>query len=191
MPKRVPKYLKEISTQMEGPTQGDYASEWGFAKGRDETSAWDAEINGGEYLGWWGRGKRGVYYFNDAMTVYRVDNPDSWMGRQRWKEASEASLRRVSSMVEMFNGFAEAYPEHRKLFKDKIAQYLRDQMPCPMYDYDGFRKYTDRFKVYMKEESLLWKLDYWLRGTRLPVLRHYYFHSEFLVRKYRKRVSLY
>lgn len=133
----------------------------------------------------------GVYYFNDAMTVYRVDNPDSWMGRQRWKDASEASLRRVSSMVEMFNGFAEAYPEHRKLFKDKIAQYLRDQMPCPMYDYDGFRKYTDRFKVYLKEESLLWKLDYWLRGTRLPVLRHYYFHSEFLVRKYRKRVSLY
>ena len=55
MPKRVPKYLKEISTQMEGPTQGDYASEWGFAKGRDETSAWDAEINGGEYLGWWAK----------------------------------------------------------------------------------------------------------------------------------------
>lgn len=78
MPKRVPKYLKEISTQMEGPTQGDYASEWGFAKGRDETSAWDAEINGGEYLGWWGRGKRGVYYFNDHQKPRYFTNPESY-----------------------------------------------------------------------------------------------------------------
>ena len=132
-----------------------------------------------------------VYYFNDIMATYRVENQGSWMGSQGWKTASDNNLKRVESMIKMFDGFAGDYPQYSRLLRSKIAQYLRDQMPCPMYDYDGFRKYTDRFKVYLKEESLLWKLDYWLRGTRLPVLRHYYFHSEFLVRKYRKRVSLY
>lgn len=133
----------------------------------------------------------GVYYFNDAMVVYRVDNPDSWMGRQRWKDASEASLRRVSSMLNLFSGFAEAFPEHRKLFKDKIAQHLRDQMPCPRDDYEGYLKYTETFRNYLKEESLLWKIDYKLRGTRLPILKHYYFHSKFVVRKYRRKILWY
>lgn len=81
MPKRVPKYLKEISTSLSGATEGDNASEWGFAKvpyGRGETSSWDAEIGGGEYLGWWGRGRRGVYYFGEHQRPAYFKEPDSY-----------------------------------------------------------------------------------------------------------------
>lgn len=92
MSKRVPPYLKEISTSLYGPTEGDNASEWGFAKGYNETSAWDAEKGSGQYLGWWGRGGRDVYYFTENGRPAYYKNPESyyWKAYDWYRDTAEA-----------------------------------------------------------------------------------------------------
>jgi len=135
------------------------------------------------------RGK--VYYFNDVMSVYRYQNSNSWMSNQAWHSAQDDNLNRVLSMVKMFQGFEKDYPEYNRLFRNKVSQYLRDQMPYVVNDPNGYLKFTRFFKKYLKKSNIFWKIDYYLRGSKLPILRHYYYHSGFFVRKYKLKQIYY
>lgn len=132
-----------------------------------------------------------IYYFNEIMSVYRVDNPNSWMSGQKWKSTSDSNLKRIDSMVSMFDGFKSDYPQHKKVFDNKIAQYISSSMPNRKYNEKGYKKFTAHFEKYISKFSLLWKIDYWLRGISLPILNLYYYYSKFLEKKYNKKVLLY
>lgn len=81
MPKYVPMYLKEISTALSGRQEGDDAWEWDFAESpiqSGETDPHHAKTHGGQYLGWWGRGRRGVYYFGEHQRPAYFKDPESY-----------------------------------------------------------------------------------------------------------------
>lgn len=64
--KRAPEFLKEISTDWY-QSQGDNASEWDYASSPNGSARedWNSAQANGNYLGWWGRRSRPVFYFGD------------------------------------------------------------------------------------------------------------------------------
>ena len=183
MPKRVPQYLKEISTSLSGQTQGDNASEWGFAKGRDETSSWDAEINGGQYLGWWGRGRRGVYYFSEHQRPAYFKEPDSyyWDAYDWYKEtaakintAFENEEKVLKDMLKNPNLFSEKNltadtPELKLYYSPKLEKpnYIRNINGIYAWLYNKYaptKKFLDDYNAkasnYNEVISTLWRKRY-------------------------------
>jgi hypothetical protein len=116
-----------------------------------------------------------VYYFNDTMSVYRINNPESWMSMQKWRSVDENNIQRVSSMINMFKGFSGTYPRYEKLFSNKIAQYLITQAPS-RYRNNGadLKKYMHLFHDEVEEFPLFWKIIRKLSTTNIPILRGYY-----------------
>ena len=104
-----------------------------------------------------------TYYFNEPMAVYRINNPNSWMGRQKWSAVSDENLKRIGSMVNMFLGFADEYPDYASIFKNKIAQYINVTCPSATSQSAENKKYFNNFKDYTDKYSLLWKIDLFLR----------------------------
>lgn len=84
MPKirRAPQYLKEISSgtvyNEAGGSQGDYADEWDYAESPSGGARedWNRAHNNpnANYLGWWKRNGRGVFYFGDNERTYSTRN---------------------------------------------------------------------------------------------------------------------
>lgn len=121
-----------------------------------------------------------IYYFNDVMSVYRVDNIKSWIGQQKWLSADPQRLEIIKSRINMFRGFSKDYPQYKVYFNNKIADEIRRNMPYSMWDYEGLNKYISFFQSEIKDFSLFWKIDFYLRKTRLPLLNRYYYKSNFL-----------
>lgn len=183
MPKRVPQYLKEISTSLSGQTQGDNASEWGFAKGRDETSAWDAEVNGGQYLGWWGRGRRGVYYFSEHQRPAYFKDPDSfYWDAYDWYKSTAAKINTAFENEEKVwkamsgnpNLFSEKdltadTPELKLYYSPKLEKpdYIRNINGIYAWLYDKYaptKKFLDDYNTkasnYNEAIRALWRKRY-------------------------------
>lgn len=116
-----------------------------------------------------------VYYFNDIMSVYRVDNNSSWMSTQKWRSIEPKNLERIDSMINMFKGFATDYPKYNRFFYNKIAHYLTVQSPS-RFSNNGSD--LESFNYHYKEEyrrfPLLWKFINKLKTTDIPGLRGYY-----------------
>lgn len=119
MPKRVPQYLKEIPTALSGQTEGDYASEWDFAHnpyqhenyGRGEQE-WSAN-----YLGWWNRGRRGVYYFGEHQRPAYFKKPDSYYwDAYDWYKNTAA---KINTAFENEEKAWKAMSENPNLFSEK------------------------------------------------------------------------
>ena len=119
-----------------------------------------------------------TYYFNEPMAVYRINNPNSWMGKQKWTSISEINLKRIKSMLLMFEGFAEDYPEYSSILKNKIAQYINVTCPSATSQSAENKKYFNSFKEYTDKYSRLWKIDFFLRT-----------HSDIFSRAYRFIIS--
>lgn len=120
MPKSVPRYLKEISTNMSGHTEGDYADEWDpagspYQHEEHPRSSWQAKS--GNYLGWWGRGGRGVYYFGEHQRPSYFQYPESYFwDAYDWYKTAATKINAAFS--------DEAYVEkilleHPDLFSEK------------------------------------------------------------------------
>lgn len=116
-----------------------------------------------------------VYYFNDIMSVYRIQNDSSWMSKQKWGSIEPQNINRVDSMINMFKGFATDYPKYKRYFYNKIAHYLTTQSPSKYLntgtDLDYFKKH------YQKEYDsfpLFWKFINKLKVTDIPGLRGYF-----------------
>lgn len=121
-----------------------------------------------------------IYYFDEVMSVYRVDNSNSWIGQQKWLSADPQRLELINSRIKMFRGFSIDYPKFKVYFNNKIADEIRRNMPYSMWDYEGLKKYIQYFQSEIKDFSLIWKIDFYLRKTRLPLLNRYYYKSHFL-----------
>ena len=49
--------------------------------------------------------KGNVFYFNDIMSVYRVENSESWMGRQHWDTVSDVRIKDIRSRIQCLRVF--------------------------------------------------------------------------------------
>lgn len=134
-----------------------------------------------------------VYYFNDIMSVYRIQNSNSWMASQKWHSADEKNLRRIDSMINMFKGFSFDYPKYKKNFNNKIAQYLISQSPYRFTQSDkDLNLYLQYYKKEYKQFPLFWKFVNILRMNNIPILRGFYkTYTDPLFMRFKKKVYIY
>ena len=104
-----------------------------------------------------------TYFFNEAMSVYRVNNPNSWMGKQKWSAVSDNNLNRIRSMGNMFLGFASDYKEYKKVFENKCSHYINTSSPDASTSPNENKYYFNYFKDITFNYSLKWKLDKYCR----------------------------
>lgn len=126
-----------------------------------------------------------VYYFNDIMSVYRVQNANSWTGQQKWGKLDKARLEVIKSQIDMFKGFAQDYPKYNKYFKRKIANNINRYVPYKQSEQD-IEKYLDFFSEDIKRYGWAQKLDLWMRRKgrgRFKIYYLKYFQEKFEQRR--------
>ena len=129
--------------------------------------------------------KGNVWYNNEAMTVYRIDNPNSWVGMKNWYDggADSVILNIIRSGVQMLKGFAKDYPQNEKLFKNKIAEEINRFVPSRKHSRQVISAYLSCFDEEIKDYPLKWRIDLLFRKCRVPYIRtiyQYLFTRQFL-----------
>lgn len=129
--------------------------------------------------------KGNIYYFNEPMSVYRVENSNSWMGKQKWGKLDKSRLEVIESQINMFKGFAKDFPQYEKYFDRKIANHINRFIPAkrPQEEID---QYLQLFRKDIEKYNLCQKFDLWMCKLRMPRTRYLYkklFHRQFSERK--------
>ena len=129
--------------------------------------------------------KGGVYFFNDIMSVYRVENSNSWMGKQKWGKLDINRIEVIRSQINMFKGFSKDFPQYKKYFDRKIANHINRFIPAkrPQEEID---QYLEFFREDIEKYSLVQKFDLWMCKLRMPKMRYLYkklFHRQYSERK--------
>ena len=117
-----------------------------------------------------------TFYFNETMAVYRVNNPNSWMGQQKWSAVSDNNLKRIRSMANMFLGFANDYKEYKKAFENKCAHYINTSSPDASVNPQDNKHYFNYFKDLTSNYSIKWKFDKFFRMRSNMISRFYLLH---------------
>ena len=117
-----------------------------------------------------------VWYFNEPMAVYRIENSNSWVGKQNWYDggADPSILKVIQSSIKMFKGFAKDYPQYMKYFKNKIADEINRYVPTRSHSRQIVQSYLSNFKEEIMDYSLFWKIDLLIRKSRIPYVRGFY-----------------
>lgn len=109
-----------------------------------------------------------TYYMDDLMSIYRIDNSTSWMGKQKLGSVSEARLKVLRSMVNMFQGFARDYPQYKLVFENKIANYINRGIPKrTTHSKEEQKKYFSFFEEEISRYNIFWKIDLIIRSSYL------------------------
>lgn len=117
-----------------------------------------------------------AWYFKELMSVYRVENPSSWMGSQNWS-AGGGDLKRkevIESQIIMFQGFSKDYPKYSSLFENKIADQINRTVPRRSERKADVEKHILFFSSFIKEYRSRWKFDLLIRKCRVPLVRGFY-----------------
>ena len=94
-------------------------------------------------------------------------------------------------MIEMFNGFSVDFPQFKKYFKNKIAEYLINQSPNRAVNGKDYNIYKKYFKSYYKEFPLFWKIVD-RAYVDLPKFRGLYMYAlQRIYKRYLKRQQIY
>ena len=117
-----------------------------------------------------------VWYFNDIMTVYRIDNSSSWMGSKKWGSGeSPFIIKLIKSSLQMFEGFAKDFPKYHQLFENKKAEEINRNVPSSRV---SSKKEVESFLAFFDDEighySLRWKIDLFFRRCRFIYIRILY-----------------
>ena len=105
-----------------------------------------------------------TYYFNDLMGVYRVNNNNSWMGKQVWRKFSKERVEVIRSQLNMFKGFAKDYPQWEKQFHNKEVDHILRFMPDKIgVSKEDYKKYVEVFVEEINNFTLFEKLDMKIR----------------------------
>jgi len=117
-----------------------------------------------------------AWYFNDLMSVYRIDNPNSWMGKQNWSDAGRDFKRKsvIESQINMFRGFSSDYSRFKRLFENKIADQINRNIPGRDSGIESVRNYLSFFSKEISNYTIRWKIDLFIRKSRIPYLRGLY-----------------
>lgn len=100
-----------------------------------------------------------IYYINDSMSVYRVENSNSWVGRQNYLCGFEKRKNGVVSEIRMLEGFASQFPEKRKWLYQRIARFINMEFSKWKHDSNAITELRKTFNYEINNYSLLWKID--------------------------------
>lgn len=121
----------------------------------------------------------GVYYFDIPMSVYRVDNPLSWVGKVRLqKKILENKIKGIRSEVDMLHGFCEDFPCYKESFSKRINHYILINHPNRIRDHEGYVKYKMEFKEELKQFSFKGTILLSLKTSLLSKLYYLYIWIE-------------
>ena len=130
-----------------------------------------------------------IYYFNDAMSVYRRFNSNSWVGQQEWGKFSMKRIEIVKSRVKMLRGFMCENSTYRKVFEDKISDEINRNVPYRQTPKEDVGKYLSYFADDINNYSLRWRFDLMIRKCRIPKIRYWY--TKYFLKKYTYLQTLY
>lgn len=129
--------------------------------------------------------KGDVFYFNDIMSVYRVENSDSWMGRQKWGKLDIGRLEVIKSQVNMFKGFGVDFPKYQYFFYRKVANHINRNI-SNSFSQKEIKQYRAFFSKEIENYSFFQKLDLLIRQLGIPKITGLYirlFQSQYNQRK--------
>ena len=107
-----------------------------------------------------------IYYFNDVMSVYRVENSASWAGQIEGISVDKL-ISIVRSEVTMLKGFSLNFPRYSDLFQQRIASYINCNIPKRGYSSSDQKQYIQAFRNEMTTYSFLWKVDRFINSIRI------------------------
>lgn len=118
--------------------------------------------------------KGSVYYLNDPMSVYRVNNPMSWVGRTASKSIKESYLKGTRTEVDMLKGFATEYTNYRSVFFQRIGFFITSVIYNYRNDLQSAKLIKDEYQDDINCFCLLWKLRVFFISHNLCGLRKLY-----------------
>ena len=118
----------------------------------------------------------GVYYLNHSYSVYRINNPSSFMGKYYNGNNSDELLLRRKTETMMLNGFAKDYPKYSKYFQNRIAYYVISIIPDrrrkdSTENFYFYQCYADEFKNF----PLFWKVYHGFIYTKKTIIKRAFF----------------
>lgn len=117
--------------------------------------------------------KGDVYYLNEAMSVYRVDNSNSWVGKQQSeKKMSLSRLNGIVSEVRMLQGFKTLYPQYSDSFNNRIYSFLLGNVPYRYLDARGNKMFIETFSDELAILNKKRRAFFYLKASHLGILFH-------------------
>ena len=132
-----------------------------------------------------------VYYFNEALCVYRKQVKSSWSSRQKFGTMNPDRLHIVSGQTKMFEGFSKDYPLYERVFKDKIAEHLCRNMPRWKRDKNEVKSYIDLFSDEFAMFTFKWRIFKWISELRFPFIKNLYRFVFLLKYSYKIKIKRY
>ena len=123
-----------------------------------------------------------IYYYDHAMSVYRIETTGSWSNLQKFNSIDPDRLQIVKSQVEMFKGFLQAYPLYKDVYRIKIAEHICKNMPSWNASKADKNKYRDFFNLEISSFNVKWRLISVLFCLPIPMKKLFYLF--FLNKKY-------
>ena len=118
--------------------------------------------------------KGDVFYFDDCMSIYRVDNCNSWMGTQNFGTLSEKRKEVIKSIINMLRGFATHDPTLFDVISSTIANEINGNIPYWRASSKDINRYLESFKNEIRNYDWRWKVDMIIRKAKIPGLRRLY-----------------
>ena len=135
----------------------------------------------------WMAMKGKVYYFDDPMAVYRVDNPTAWSGKKdALKVYSEKELDAFRRQVEMLKGFAKDFPDYAKPCIRRAEFFINSKIRSCHADDPENQKILDYFKEDIAQFGILGRIDKRMRlcGNKYLLTLYYGTAFKWLFRNY-------
>lgn len=124
------------------------------------------------------------YYMNDAMSVYRVENPNSWVGRNLNAKTTAGRLADMLSEVLMLQGFKADYPQYSETFDERIFIYLRFNIPSRNKDAKGHKMFSNIFEEEIKSLNRRKRFAILLASSNFSFLLRYYERVEHFIQRH-------
>lgn len=130
--------------------------------------------------------KGSVYYLNDPMSVYRVNNPTSWVGRTASKSIKASYLKGTRTEVNMLKGFAKDYAKFKRVFIQRIGFFITSIIFNYRNDLQSVNLIKAEFKNDINSFCILWRLRVFFISHNLCGLRKLYsmFYNFFIRPKF-------
>lgn len=102
--------------------------------------------------------KGNIYYLDDPMSVYRVENPSSWVGSTVATSIMGSYLDGSHTEVRMLKGFANDYKQFKNYFYQRIAFYITSLIYIYRNDNRSVALIKDEFHDEIYRFGWIWKL---------------------------------
>ena len=128
-----------------------------------------------------------IFYISEEMSVYRVGNINSWVGKQFNSSNFDNRLNGIHSEINMLKGFAKLYPHHQNFFYQRIAFFINAEIKMWSYNEEFVKSITKSFSSEINSYTIYWKIDLFFSKRRTTFLGRLY---NFIMRRtYYKRFT--